>query len=105
MFDEIPQWGIRGLVPTRSNLVSLFSKCSLKNAACMRQFWSYRGTFEIPKGSWTTVQLPFSDFRGHGDGIVDTEFDTATLRRLGVVAIGKQMEVTIALASIRFIKK
>lgn len=75
---------------------------SLKNAACSLQFSSYRGTFEISRGTWQTVRLPWSIFQGYGAGTEGVEFDPSSLRRLGVVAIGRAMEVNLALGGVRF---
>jgi hypothetical protein len=68
----------------------------------MRQNASYRGTFEAPKGEWTKVKIAFIDFEGFGWGAVENNMDASTLRRLGVVAIGKRMDATLALSYIGF---
>ena len=78
---------------------------SLKNNNCLRQFSSYRATVELPKGQWKKIQIPWSGFEGYGWGAVENAFDPSTLRRLGIVAIGKAMDVTIALSSIRFFQQ
>ena len=39
---------------------------------------------------------------GTRSGASEIEFDNSTLRRLGVVAIGREMEVTLAVASVSF---
>ena len=75
---------------------------SLKNAYCTRQFSSYRTTFWLNKSAWTTIRVPWSSFHGHGPETADVAFDVSTLRRLGVVAIGKEMDATLALSSIKF---
>jgi len=77
----------------------------LKNSNCLRQFSSYRATFELTQGKWTTVQIPWSKFDGYGWGAVENVLDPSNLRRIGVVAIGKAMDVTIALSSIRFFEQ
>jgi len=75
----------------------------LKNAASERQFSSYRATFGVDTpGTWQTILVPWSEFVGHGPGCQDTPLDTSTLRRIGVVAIGREMEVYLALGGIRF---
>jgi len=79
-----------------------FFNVHLKNAACSLQFSSYRGTFEISRGTWQTVRLPWSIFQGYGAGTEGVEFDPSSLRRLGVVAIGRAMEVNLALGGVRF---
>mmetsp|Transcript_11766 Transcript_11766/g.17726 ORF Transcript_11766/g.17726 Transcript_11766/m.17726 type:complete len:304 (-) Transcript_11766:1725-2636(-) len=74
----------------------------LKNEACARMFSSYRASFVLQRQQWTTVRLSWSDFMGKGPGAVDVPFDASNLRRIGIVAIGKEMEVTVALAGARF---
>ena len=77
----------------------------LRNTACLRQFSSYRGTFEVENGNdWQTVKIPFSSFVGHGPGSSEVPFDASELRRLGIVSIGKAMEVYLAIAGVRFYK-
>ena len=77
----------------------------LRNPACVRQFSSYRQTFQISSGKWQTIRLPFDAFVGYGPGSEGTPFDTKELRRIGVVAIGKAMEVYLAVSGIRFYKE
>uniref|UniRef100_A0A7S0UNR5 NADH:ubiquinone oxidoreductase intermediate-associated protein 30 domain-containing protein n=1 Tax=Pseudo-nitzschia delicatissima TaxID=44447 RepID=A0A7S0UNR5_9STRA len=76
----------------------------LKDRNCNRQFSSYRATFELPEGEWTTVRLPWSRFDGFGWGAVENLLDTRAIRRIGLVAIGKEMDVSLALSSIRFLQ-
>jgi hypothetical protein len=77
---------------------------SLKDSNCLRQFSSYRATFELKQGQWTTVRLPWSRFEGFGWGAVENLLDSSALRRIGLVAIGKEMDVSFALSSIRFLQ-
>lgn len=56
------------------------------------------------KGKWTTVRLPWKLFVGFGLGAIENAFDPSSLRRIGIVAIGKAMDVTLALSSIRFVR-
>lgn len=84
----------------------------LRNTACLRQNSSYRGMFLVrnPKGgiddnnNWQTVKIPFTEFVGHGDGSSDTPFEASELRRMGIVARGKSMEVYLAVSGVRFYK-
>lgn len=76
----------------------------LKDSNCIRQFSSYRATFEIPQGEWTTVRLPWSIFNGYGLEGLDNLLNVSALRRIGLVAIGKEMNVRLALSSIRFMQ-
>lgn len=77
----------------------------LRNPACTRQFSSYRATFEVEKGKWQHIKVPFSDFKGHGPGAIDTKFDNSTLRRMSIVAIGKPMEVYLGIGKVGFYKE
>jgi Complex I intermediate-associated protein 30 (CIA30) len=75
---------------------------SLKNGDCLRQFSSYRATFSIPLGEWRTVRLPWSKFQGKGPGAEGKALDATTLRRIGVVAIGREMDVSIGVGGVKF---
>lgn len=75
---------------------------SLRNPACTRQFSSYRATFEIPVNTWTKIRLPWSEFMGYGPGSETTPFDAKALRRIGLVSIGKEMNVCLGLGELRF---
>ena len=78
----------------------------LKTVACVRPFSSYRATFEVPHGKWTTVRLPWSAFNGKGPGASETPFDYKALTRIGLVAIGKPMErLVLAMSGFRFYKE
>ncbi|MGK3735580.1 MAG: hypothetical protein ACI90V_002421 [Bacillariaceae sp.] len=83
------------------NLIFIFVFVSLKDSNCLKQFSSYRATFELPSDKWTTVKLPWTIFDGFGPGAVDNVVDQSNLRRIGLVAYGKKMDVTLALSSIR----
>ena len=74
----------------------------LRNPACARQFSSYRATFELPVDTWTTIRLPWSEFVGYGPGCESTPFDASSLGRIGLVAIGKEMDVFLGLGGLRF---
>jgi hypothetical protein len=70
----------------------------LRTADIRRPWESYRQSFEAPD-AWTTVFLPFSEFAPHR---TERPFNPGRLRRLGVVAIGREFEADIAIADIRF---
>lgn len=57
---------------------------------------AYRASFRAP-GHWTTVRLPFTDFAPHR---VDGPLDLSRLRRLGVVAIGREFEADVCVGSL-----
>jgi len=54
---------------------------------------SYRAGF-IADSRWQTLKIPFQSFHPHR---IDTPLDTAHLRRLGVVAIGRAMQADISI--------
>lgn len=64
----------------------------------LTQSWqSYRqGFFAGP--DWTTVRLPFSGFTPHR---TDTPLDLAKLRRIGLVAIGREFSADLAVGGLR----
>jgi len=74
----------------------------LRNLACIRQFSSYRATVELESRRWTRVRLGWDSFRGYGPGAENIAIDPSTLRRLGVVAIGKKMIFSLALTTVHF---
>jgi len=59
---------------------------------------SYRHTCEVEEeDEWTTVLIPWSSFIG-----CEVPLDVSVLRRLGIVAIGEEMDAFVAIAGIRF---
>jgi hypothetical protein len=57
----------------------------------------------VPTEKWVKVRIPWSDFGGKGPGAEGTLIDRSMLTRVGVVAIGKEMNhVVLALSSFRF---
>jgi adhesin HecA-like repeat protein len=65
-----------------------------------RPWQSYRMTFAA-RSQWATLRWPFSDFEPHR---IDTPFNPARLRRIGVVAIGREFDADIAVAGLRFFR-
>lgn len=55
---------------------------------------SYRTSFQA-QPNWQSLRLPFASFQPHR---IDQPLDTRKLRRLGVVAIGREMEADISIA-------
>ena len=55
---------------------------------------SYRASF-LAQPNWQTLRLPFASFQPHR---IDLPLDTRKLRRLGVVAIGREMKADISIA-------
>jgi hypothetical protein len=70
----------------------------LRTADLSRPWQSYRQSFQTEPG-WQTVKLPFAGFAAHR---TEAPLDTARLRRIGLVAIGRAFQADLALAAIRF---
>ena len=70
----------------------------LRTADVTRPWQSYRAAFTAP-AQWTTLHLPFADFAPHR---LDAPLDLSSLRRIGIVAIGRTFEADIALGGLRF---
>lgn len=64
-----------------------------------RVVWqSYRTSF-VAAPRWQTLRLPFSGFMPHR---IDMSLDPSKLRRLGVVAIGREMRADVCIAHLSF---
>lgn len=72
----------------------------LRTTALTRPWQSFRTGFEAP-AAWTTLRFPFSDFTPHRTEAV---FDPSELRRIGLLAVGREMEADIAVAAIRLFR-
>lgn len=70
----------------------------LRTSDIRRPWESYRQSFHAP-ARWATVLLPFGDFAPHR---TDQPLNIARLRRIGIVAIGREFEADISIADIRF---
>lgn len=70
----------------------------VRTPALRRPWQSFRAEFKAP-GTWTTVRVPFDRLVAHR---TDATFDPAMLRRIGVLAIGREMTADIAVASVSF---
>jgi len=70
----------------------------LRTADVIRPWQSYRQSF-VPTPDWQTVRLPFAGFEAHR---IDAPLDLSTLRRIGLVAIGRAFRADIAVAGVRF---
>lgn len=62
--------------------------------------YRYTHTLEI-EGKWELIRIPFSSFEGYGMQDMES-LDTSELRRIGIVAIGEEMDVFLAVAGVRF---
>jgi hypothetical protein len=70
----------------------------LRTTDIHRPWESYRQGFPAPS-KWTTVRLSFSDFVPHRN---ERPLNIARLRRIGIVAIGREFVADISIADIRF---
>jgi hypothetical protein len=70
----------------------------LQTDAVERPWQSYRQSFR-PGASWRTVQLAFADFLPHR---IEVPLDIRRLRRIGLVAIGREFTADLAVGSVRF---
>ena len=64
----------------------------------LRKPWhSYRASFRADP-DWSSIRVPFSDFEPHR---TDITFDPSRLRRIGILAIGREFQADIAISGIR----
>lgn len=66
----------------------------LRSAETRIVWQSYRASFTAPP-AWRTLRLPFAAFQPHH---IDVPLDLSTLRRIGLVAIGREMRVDLCIA-------
>ncbi|EKE43444.1 hypothetical protein OCGS_2482 [Oceaniovalibus guishaninsula JLT2003] len=71
----------------------------LRTGDVTRPWQSYRQSFDAPP-DWRTIRLPFAGFQAHR---IDAPLDLTTLRRIGIVAIGRAFRADVALAAIRYV--
>lgn len=72
--------------------------CHLRTLATIRPWQSYRHGFPTTQ-RWTTVRLPFAEFVGHR---IDVPLDLSSLRRIGLVAIGRQFHADLSVSRVAF---
>lgn len=70
----------------------------LRTTALTRPWQSFRAQFAAP-AQWTTIRMPFADLTAHR---TEATFDTKALRRIGILAIGQEMQADISVSSIGF---
>ena len=70
----------------------------LRTAELDQPWQSYRQTFAL-EPNWKTIQLSFGQFEPHR---TEKRLNIRRLRRLGLVAIGKDFSADLALGGIRF---
>lgn len=86
--------GLRITVRGNGELYSLH----LRTPDTARPWQSYRVRFETNK-DWQTLDLAFSAFAPYR---IDTPMDTSRLRRLGLVAIGREFSADLAISRLAF---
>ncbi|KIC51432.1 hypothetical protein RA29_03215 [Tateyamaria sp. ANG-S1] len=70
----------------------------LRTDALTRPWQSFRSEF-VALDEWTTLRIPFTAFEAHR---TDVSFDPSRLRRIGILAIGREMQADIAVSGVRF---
>jgi hypothetical protein len=68
----------------------------LRTDQIVRPWQSFRKEF-LAKKEWTSIRLPFFNFQPHR---IEETLDPARLRRIGVLAIGRQMQADISVARV-----
>jgi len=76
----------------------------LRTPDCTAAFSSYRASFETKALEFSSVQLPWSAFDGHGPGAEGVPLDPTKLRRLGLLGIGREFDAELAVSGVRFFK-
>ena len=71
----------------------------LSTSDLARPWQSYRASFVAPH-HWTTVRIPFGDFKAHK---TDIPLDVKRIRRMGVLAIGRVFSADIAVSAVRLV--
>lgn len=68
----------------------------VRTSALSRPWQSFRADFLAP-ATWMRVVIPFADLEPHK---IEAAFDPAELRRIGILAIGAEMEADIAVSAV-----
>jgi len=69
----------------------------LRTDQLTRPWQSFRAEFTAPL-DWQALQIPFESVLAHR---TDAVFDPAQLRRIGILAIGREFQAEIAVAGVR----
>jgi len=70
----------------------------LRTAQLTRPWQSFRSDF-VGEPHWTKVKIPFSSLVSHR---VEAVFDPTCLRRIGILAIGRERDACLAVSNIGF---
>ncbi|MFT6024357.1 MAG: hypothetical protein ACI9PY_002482 [Ascidiaceihabitans sp.] len=69
----------------------------LRTDQLSKPWQSFRAEFTaLPE--WHTIKMPFDGFQSHK---TDAVFDPTSLRRIGILAIGREFHAEVAVASVR----
>lgn len=71
----------------------------LRTSDLERPWQSYRAPF-VAEAAWQTICVSFSDF---APNLTETPMNTAHLRRIGILAVGRAMDADVSVANLRFI--
>ncbi len=71
----------------------------LRTADVTRPWQSYRQSF-VARPEWRTLRLPFAGFDPHR---IEAPLGLHTLRRIGIVAIGRAFHAEVAIGGVRFL--
>jgi hypothetical protein len=69
----------------------------LRTAGLWFPWQSYRSTFEATN-DWKTVRIPFADLEAYKTG---QSFNPKKIKRIGIVAIGREFQADLCLASVK----
>lgn len=70
----------------------------LRTTDVTRPWQSYRQSF-IAGPEWETHRIPFTDFAPHR---IESALDVTKLRRIGILAIGREFEADVSVGGVRF---
>lgn len=70
--------------------------CHLRTTDTTRPWQSYRQGFQAPP-QWTRIRLPFSKLAAYR---IDIPFDPRALRRIGLVAIGREFDAHFSVSRV-----
>ncbi|MGS4983835.1 CIA30 family protein [Pseudosulfitobacter pseudonitzschiae] len=69
----------------------------LRTTRLTRAWQSFRTEF-VATAAWTTIKVPFDALEAYR---TDASFDASELRRVGVVAVGREFAVDVAVSGVR----
>lgn len=69
----------------------------LRTTRLTRAWQSFRTEF-VATAAWTTIKVPFDTLEAYR---TDASFDASELRRVGVVAVGREFAVDVAVSGVR----